>query len=36
MKALLLPEYGRFQIVDMDAPVAGPDDVLAVRVPKMR
>jgi len=31
MKALLLPEYGRFQIVDMDAPVAGPDDVL-VRV----
>jgi L-iditol 2-dehydrogenase len=31
MKALLLPEYGRFQLVDMDTPVTGPDDVL-VRV----
>ena len=28
MKALLLPEYGRFQIVEMDAPVPGPEDVL--------
>ncbi len=28
MKALLLPQYGRFQIVEMDAPVPGPEDVL--------
>jgi L-iditol 2-dehydrogenase len=31
MKALLLPEYGRLSIVEMNAPVAGADDVV-VRV----
>ena len=31
MKALLLPEYGQLQVVDMETPVAGPDDVV-VRV----